>query len=706
MNETHAQSYNHLKNESSPYLLQHAKNPVDWYAWSEEAFNKAKEEDKPIFLSIGYSTCHWCHVMAHESFEDQAVAKLLNETFISIKVDREERPDIDKIYMTACQLLTGSGGWPLTIIMTPEKKPFIAGTYFPKETRFGRLGLKDLIKQVKKLWNEKREDLLLQSERIINAIDETSDAAPGEILGHQILKSTYNRLAMAFDSKRGGFRKSPKFPTPHNLLFLLRFWKRTGNEEALQMVEKTLTEMRKGGIYDHIGYGFHRYSTDEYWLVPHFEKMLYDQALLIIAYSETYQATGNKLYAETAREIITYVLRDMTSPEGGFYSAEDADSEGEEGKFYVWSEAEIKKILNQKDFEILVETFNIKESGNYFEESTRRKVGKNILYLTEPLSELAVRFEMTQEELKMKIENIKKRLFEFREKRIHPQKDDKILTDWNGLMIAALSIAGRVLNEPNYLDVAKKSFDFIFSNLYSKKDRLLHRYRNGKAEINAYIDDYAFLSWGLLELYQSTYDINYLKKALKLNKHLINHFWDTNIGGFYFTPDYSEELIVRQKEIYDGAIPSGNSVAMLNLLKLSYITGDIEFERKADILNRTFAENVRNNPAAYTQLMIAIDFAVGPSYSVVISGEKGSNENKEFTDKMREQYIPNIVIMFRDTIEVPPKIDKYSNFVQYFNMINNKTTAYVCFNKTCKPPTNSPETFLEYLKSSWNNQEK
>ncbi|MEJ2248559.1 MAG: thioredoxin domain-containing protein [Candidatus Lokiarchaeota archaeon] len=703
MNEIQTESYNHLKNQESPYLLQHARNPVDWYPWSKEAFKKAKDEDKPVFLSIGYSTCHWCHVMAHESFEDPEVAKLMNEVFISIKVDREERPDIDKIYMTACQLLTGSGGWPLTIIMTPDKKPFIAGTYFPKETRFGRIGLVDLVKQIKKLWNEKREDLLHQSEKIIAAIDEVSDANPSEIINKDILKLTYNQLSMSFDQKRGGFRKSPKFPTPHNLLFLLRFWRRTGKENALKMVEKTLTEMRRGGIYDHIGYGFHRYSNDDQWLVPHFEKMLYDQALLIIAYAEAFQATGKTIYSQTVREIITYVLRDMKSKNGGFYSAEDADSEGEEGKFYVWKMAEVKEILNNADFQLFIKTYNISQDGNYLEESTKRKKGKNILHLKNSFSDLAKKYGLSLDKFKIRLKNIQKKLFEYREKRVHPQKDDKILTDWNGLMISALSIAGKILNEQGYLDIAKQIVNFIFSNLSNDENKLLHRFRNGFAEIDGYLDDYAFLIWGLLELYQSTFEMEYLIKALNLSNHLIEHFWDNNLGGFYFTPDYGENLIVRQKEIYDGAIPSGNSISMLNLLKLSFITGDSEFEKKADILSRIFAGNIRNNPIAYTQLMTAVDFAIGPSYSIVITGEYGSNDVNKFIEIMRMNYIPNIVIMLRDTTKEKPSLDNISNFVQFFDKMEDKATAYVCFNKMCRPPTTNGEVFLEYLKSNWNN---
>ncbi|MFQ5584696.1 MAG: thioredoxin domain-containing protein, partial [Calditrichia bacterium] len=378
--------YNHLKNEKSPYLLQHAGNPVDWYPWGEEAFEKARKEDKPIFLSIGYATCHWCHVMEHESFEDEDVARLLNETFVCIKVDREERPDVDDVYMTVCQMMTGSGGWPLTIMMTPDKKPFFAGTYIPKESRYGRMGLVQLIPRVQELWETQRQELLNSAEKVSSALSQHSQPAPGSKLSEKFLKEAYQQFNSSYDEKYGGFGSAPKFPTAHNLMFLLRYWKRSANEKALNMVENTLRKIRLGGVYDHIGFGFHRYSTDREWLLPHFEKMLYDQAILSMAYSETYQATGNKFYRRVAEEIFTYVLRDMTDPKGGFYSAEDADSEGEEGKFYVWSEEEIKQILNEDEADLIINVFNVKKEGNFQEQTTREKTGTNILHLKKPLA--------------------------------------------------------------------------------------------------------------------------------------------------------------------------------------------------------------------------------------------------------------------------------------------------------------------------------
>jgi len=681
---------NRLVHEKSPYLLQHAENPVDWYPWNEEAFEKAESENKPIFLSIGYSTCHWCHVMAHESFEDSEVADLMNDTFISIKVDREERPDIDTIYMTVCQIMTGSGGWPLTIIMTPDKKPFFAGTYFPKHSRFGRLGMIELIRQVKDLWNNNHKKVLDSANQITLALQNIDQESPGEKLNENTIIKTYQGLLGQFDEINGGFGHRPKFPTPHNLLFLLRFWKRTGDTKALEMVEKTLQEMRKGGIYDHIGFGFHRYSTDSNWLVPHFEKMLYDQALIAMAYIETYQATKNNAYKKVAQEIFTYVLRDMTSPEGGFYSAEDADSEGEEGKFYVWSIKDLENILEKNELDFVLEVFNVEEPGNYLEEASGKKTGFNILHLK----------KIPEELLYNKIENIRVKLYKVREKRVYPHKDDKILTDWNSLMIAALAKGASAFQENKYLNAAKKAADFILSKLRKEK-RLLHRYRKGQSEINGFLNDYAFLIWGLIELYEASFESFYLKTAIELQKTQMEHFWDYQIGGFYFSADDSEKLFSRQKEIYDGAIPSGNSVAMLNLLRLSFLTGNHELEEKADLIGRVFTEKIKVNPVAYTFYMIAADFALGPSYSLIIAGDSGTKDTIKLLKLIKEEYIPHKVIIHRNTAQELPDMDNISNYIQFFIKLEDRATVYICINKTCKPPTSDPKKMLEYLNLKW-----
>jgi len=668
-------------------VLQHAKNPVNWYPWGREAFDKAVSEDKPMFLSIGYSTCHWCHVMAHESFEDPYVAKLLNDTFISIKVDREERPDIDKIYMTVCQLMTGSGGWPLTIIMTPDKKPFFAGTYFPKESRFGRIGIIDLIKRIDGLWKNERKQLLESSEKIIFALQDANTESPGNSLTKSVLNSTYSQLSARFDKKNGGFGTAPKFPTPHNLLFLLRYWRRSGDEKALTMVEKTLKQMRMGGIYDHIGFGFHRYSTDSNWLVPHFEKMLYDQALLALAYLETYQATNKHEYATTAREIMIYVLRDMTSPEGAFYSAEDADSEGEEGKFYVWAKNEIEEILGADKAKNFSKIYNVNVDGNFLDEATRVKTGKNILH-----QKISSRNSSNYD-----LEPARIQLFEAREKRIRPHKDDKILTDWNGLMIAAFAKAGYILNDLKYIQVAKKAVDFILNKMINSEGRLLHRYRKGGADILAFIDDYAFFIWGLINLYEASFETQYLEKAIELTEEQMTLFWDSSIGAFFFTAQDAESLLTRQKETYDGAIPSGNSVAMLNLLRLAQLTGNDKYEKKADQLGRVFAESVRANPVAYSFMMVAVDYAIGPTYSLVIAGDEGKYDTNAMLNEVRKQFLPNKSLIFRPTEELNPEIDKYSNFIQFFDKYEGKATAYVCINKTCKAPTNDINVAIEHL---------
>jgi len=536
---------NRLAKEKSLYLLQHADNPVDWYPWGLEAFQKAAKENRPIFLSIGYSTCHWCHVMAHESFQDSRVASLMNDTFVSIKVDREERPDIDMLYMSICQMMTGSGGWPLTIIMTPEKEPFFAGTYIPRETRFGRQGMLELIPSIKEIWETRKGEVMESAGQITAALRHAASQEPGEKLDEALLHLAYEQLKDRFDEKYGGFGRAPKFPTPHNLLFLLRHWKRTSNAEALAMVEKTLQAMQRGGIYDQIGFGFHRYSTDRRWLVPHFEKMLYDQALLAMAYLETFLATMNEEYAMTAREIFTYVLRDMTASDGGFYSAEDADSEGQEGKFYLWTYDEMKQLLPPEETEFVFKVYNVQENGNFSEPTSVNIEMENILHLGKSIDESASEFNLTVPEFRKRLESVRQKLFVYQNKRIHPAKDRKILTNWNGLMIAALAMGAKVLDEPLYADAAKRAVAFILANVHASKGQLRHCYCDGEYAVTANLDDYVFFIQGLLELYETTFDVDYLKNALKFNEHLLKHFWDYKNGGFFFTSDDAESLLAR-----------------------------------------------------------------------------------------------------------------------------------------------------------------
>ncbi len=687
---------NRLINEKSPYLLKHAYNPVDWFPWGDEAFAKARKEDKPIFLSIGYSTCHWCHVMEKESFEDPEVAKLLNAVFVCIKVDREERPDIDNLYMTVCQLMTGSGGWPLTIIMTPDKKPFFAATYIPKENRFNKVGLIELIPQIKTLWQQKKDRVLQTVNQVAIALEHISHVSGSGKLDETILKTTYEHLIKNFDEQYGGFGVAPKFPTPHILMFLLRYWKRSNEKKALDMVKKTLRAMRQGGIFDHIGFGFHRYSTDRQWLLPHFEKMLYDQALLSMVYIEAYQATRKQEYKNTAQEVFNYVMRNMISPDGGFYSAEDADSEGKEGKFYIWSYNEIKKLLG-RDAYLFIDVFNIRKDGNFVEKTSDRESRNNILYLTKARSLIAKEIGISEKLFLERMEKVRKKLFKIREKRIHPHKDDKILTDWNGLMIAAFARGAQVFDEPELADVAKKAVRFILKTI-RKNGRLLHRFRDGQAAILANLDDYAFLIWGLIELYEATFDAEYLRSALELNSDMIRLFWDKRSGGFYFTPEDGEHLMVRQKQFSDSAIPSGNSVAMWNLLRLGRITADPDFEKMSLEIVRILAASVSRFPTVHTHFMSALDFMIGPTYEVVIAGKKLDTKDTQCMIKaLRKHFLPNIVMLFRPCQQKLPVITHLAPYTEHQKCLNNKTTAYVCVNTKCKSPMTNIDNLLELL---------
>ncbi|MFH1180449.1 MAG: thioredoxin domain-containing protein [Candidatus Bathyarchaeota archaeon] len=665
---------NRLIDEKSPYLLQHAYNPVDWYPWGEEAFNRAEVEDKPVFLSIGYSTCHWCHVMEHECFTDSRVAELMNETFINIKVDREERPDIDGVYMAVSQMLTGGGGWPLTIIMTPDKRPFYAATYIPKESGYGRIGMLDLVPQIKNYWMNQRERLESISENVAHNLGHVNGG--DEEIPVTVFDTAFMLLDDLYDDKFGGFGPAPKFPSPHNLLYLLRYWRRTGNEKALDMVEKTLTEMKLGGIFDHIGYGFHRYSTDQMWLVPHFEKMLYDQAMLLMAYTEVFQATGKQEYRKTGEEIIAYVLRDLASPDGGFYSAEDADSEGEEGKFYVWDVEELEKILTEEEFEQVIKHYKVRPEGNYLEEATQQKTGKNILHRKKEQSENSV------------LVGAKNKLFENREMRPRPLLDDKVLTDWNGLMIVALCKAGRAFHVKEYIEEAVRSAEFIIGKMWDG-GILLHRYREDEAEIAGFLNDYAFMTWALIELYQATYEKRYLDTARELNDMMLLKFSDAN-GGLFFTSVDSEILLTRRKEIYDGAIPSGNSVAFYNMLRLSRLTGENKLEDEAKKLSRYFSSSVLGAPHAYSMFLAGLDFAFGPSTEVVLTGE--AEKLAEIIEVFSGKYLPNTVSHVWSS--------ELAESIPYLAELKQTKTPmiYVCKDFVCNLPTNDIEKALRRIK--------
>ena len=693
--------YNRLIDESSPYLLQHATNPVDWYPWGRDAFEKARKENKPIFLSIGYSTCHWCHVMEHESFSDEEVAALLNKYFVSIKVDREERPDIDQVYMAVTQTMTGRGGWPNTVFLTPEKKPFFAGTYFPKETRWGLPGLMELLPKVASIWQNDRENVLKSAQQITDLLAGKGDPNPGNAPDKNLLDKTRNLLADVYDPEYGGFGQAPKFPTPHILTFLLRRYHHNEDTQALAMVEKTLTRMRLGGIHDHIGFGFHRYSTDGQWLVPHFEKMLYDQALLAMAYTEAYQATGKKFYARTVREIIAYILRDMTSNEGGFYSAEDADSEGVEGKFYLWTLPQIQKILGKKETETFKRIYTLEANGNFTSREEAQAAGSNILHLKKALPDLAGELGVPEKQLHRRLEINREKLFKVRNKRVHPFKDDKILTDWNGLMIAALARAGQVLNEPRYTADAVRAADFIMLKLRDNNGRLVKRYRKGTAGLPAHLDDYAFVVWGFLELYEATLKATYLQEAIRLNDQMIKHFWDQQSGGLFMTADDSEKLLIRNKEIYDGAIPSGNSVAALNLLRLGHITGREDYLKKAEEISRAFSESVNRYPAGHAHLMMALDYALNPNYEVVIVGRPAAKDTRAMLLALRRPFLPGKVVLLRPADKkAAAEIIRMAPYTEFMVSKDGRATAYVCTNFVCKLPTTDISQMLANLQAT------
>ena len=676
---------NHLANELSPYLLQHANNPVDWFPWGDEAFNKAKELDRPIFLSIGYSTCHWCHVMEHESFEDDSVAKLLNDNFVSIKVDREELPEIDHLYMSVCQAMTGSGGWPLNIVMTPQKEPFFAGTYFPKDRRGGRSGMLQILPMISEAWATKRDDIMISVNQVKNYLDKVNSKPAGDNLTEELVTSAYDQFRNGFDEEYGGFFRAPKFPSPHNLIFLMRYHYSYNNQFALDMVIKTLKQMRLGGIYDQIGFGFHRYSTDKHWLVPHFEKMLYDQAMIAMAYMEAFHITGDTVFENTTKEIFNYVLRDLTSKDGGFFSAEDADSEGEEGKFYTWTKQEIEEVLGKSLSEDFNTIFSIESDGNFNDESSGKKNGGNIPHLND--------FEFYNQS---SIESARKKLFDKRKNRVHPLKDDKILTDWNGLMIAALARASIIFQEPSYLEAAIKSSSFVLNKI-SKNGKLLKRFRNNQAAINSHLDDYAFITWGLLEIYEATFDSKYLSKSLDLMNIMVEDFWDEKNGGFFLGADQSEKLIVRTKTAYDGAIPSGNSVAVMNMLKLSRITGNVKWAELSEKTIRAFSEDIYRAPTGYTLMLSAFLFDTNKSKEIVIVGNGEDNKTKEFINSFHSKYAPHKILLFKDTSLNNNQLEQLANWTSTQYSIDDKPTAYICKNFACNQPTNDLKIALSLL---------
>ncbi|BCG59750.1 thioredoxin domain-containing protein [Paenibacillus sp. URB8-2] len=683
---------NRLINEKSPYLLQHAHNPVDWMPWGEEAFVKAKAENKPVFVSIGYSTCHWCHVMEEESFQDEEVAELLNGHFVAIKVDREERPDIDSLYMSVCQAMTGGGGWPLTVVLTPEKKPFYAGTYFPKRRMMGQLGLMEVMDQIRMKWETDSIKLTQLGDDLLTEIQATALKNRGDeesVLSAELLHHAFRLYSTIFDETYGGFGQAPKFPTPHNLSFLLAYSQAYDKPEALRMVEKTLESMYKGGIYDHIGFGFARYSTDDQWLVPHFEKMLFDNALLASAYVEAYQITGKPLYSEVAESLFTYVLRGMTSPEGAFYSAEDADSDGEEGAFYIFSREEIEEALGVQDMHSYCHVYGITEEGI----SRGYSIPNLLAGLPE---ELADKLDMNPLALRTRIEEWREKLFAYREQRVHPSKDDKVLTSWNGLMIAALAKGAKALQKPEYAKAAGAAADFIWSRLRREDGRLLARYRDGEAAYPGYVDDYAFLIWGLTELYEATGTAVYLERALVLTDGLLELFTDEEEGGFFFTGKDAEQLPIRSKELYDGAMPSGNSVAVKTLWKLAAITQDVKLKGVAERTAAVLGKAAMKYPASYGMFLQAMLVMTSGGKEWVLSGKKEDPALHSMISLVQQAYLPDASLL----IHWEDPADELATLLPHLKdkpAVGGEATAYVCQDFACREPITSLEAVRELL---------
>ena len=679
---------NRLIKEKSPYLQQHAYNPVDWFPWNKEAFQQAKRKELPVFLSIGYSTCHWCHVMEEESFSDQEVADLLNSSFIPIKVDREERPDIDHIYMTFCQLMTGRGGWPLTVFMTPEKRPFFAGTYFPKNAVRGMSGLIDILKLISNKWEEDREELIRSSHQISAELKKTMEGV-GERKERRVdpdlnmAARAYLELEKLFEPEYGGFSNAPKFPTPHQLFFLFRYWKQSGEDKALKMAARTLQGMQAGGIYDHLGGGFCRYSTDKKWLIPHFEKMLYDNALLTMAYLEAYQITGQEYYAAVAREILSYLLRDMAGTEGGFYSAEDADVEGIEGQFYLWDREQVLSLLGEKRGQAFCNTYNLTAEGNFEDLNLPHLISYSAEEITEILKEFA-------EERRI--------LFKARRERTPPFKDDKVLTGWNGLIIAALATAARVLSDKEYLRAAERATDFIEQKLIRSDGRLMARYREREAAYPAYLNDYAFFIWGLLELYTASFNPYYLKQAIKHSQKMKEYFWDQKNGGFYFYGHDAEDLIARPKKLYDGATPSGNSAATYNLTRLATMTGEKKWEEMTEKEFEFFAPQIKKQPVAYTHFLSALMMAKNPPRQLVITGQRERETTREMLEIVNKEFLPFTASLFYSPEK--KRLKKIIPVLEERELATEKTTALICQDYSCLPPITEAKKLREVLQTS------
>jgi uncharacterized protein YyaL (SSP411 family) len=650
---------NRLINETSPYLLQHAHNPVDWYAWSDEALERARREDRPILLSIGYSACHWCHVMEHESFENASIARLMNENFVNIKVDREERPDIDQIYMNAVQMMTGSGGWPLTVFLLPDGRPFFGGTYFPPEDAYGRPGFRRVLDTMAEAYRSQRDDVLSNATAVGEQLSQRTFKSSAAPVDAALLDSAAGVLVSAFDPRHGGFGRAPKFPASMAIDFLLRYQHRTGNDRALHMATFTLDKMAYGGLYDQVGGGFHRYSTDDRWLVPHFEKMLYDNALLARAYLDAYRITGKPLYKRITEETLDFVVREMRDASGAFYSTQDADSEGMEGKFYIWSLREFQEIAGP-DADELADYFNVTEHGNF--------EGHNILNVPEP-----------REGLESKIDAVRQRLFAAREKRVKPGRDEKVLTDWNGLMLRAFADAANYLGRDDYRAVAESNANFILTTLWNGS-RLLHSFKDGRARFNGYVDDYANLIDGLFALYELTFDEKWMDHAVRIADRMIELFWDDEDGGFFFTSADHESLITRTKDFFDNATPSGNSVTADGLLRMGALLDRRDYREKAERILSKVANLMRQYPTGFGRALAAADFYVGPSKEIALVGQADA-----FLATLRKRYLPRAVVAAGSGDRIALLRDR--------PMVEGKPTAYVCENFTCRQPVTDPAAF-------------
>jgi uncharacterized protein YyaL (SSP411 family) len=702
---------NRLALEKSPYLLQHAHNPVDWYAWGGEAFAKARAEDKPIFLSIGYSTCHWCHVMERESFENAVVAAQLNRDFVPIKVDREERPDVDRIYMSFVQAATGGGGWPMSVWLTPELEPFFGGTYFPPEDRWGHAGFSSVLTQIAQAWRSDRDRIGESARQALAQLEKQSafDGVPAGShapIDYAVIESGFSIFRRTYDSEMGGFGPAPKFPRPAVFEFLLRYHARTGNREALEMTLHTLRKMAEGGMNDQLGGGFHRYSVDERWFVPHFEKMLYDQAQLATSYLEAFQITGEKSFAETARRIFDYLLRDMTAPEGGCYSAEDADSvirpeepsvKGE-GAFYIWSADEIRLTVPAPAAEWFAYRYGVAEGGNVVNDPHSEFSGRNILYQAASVEETAEQFGRPVEEIRTGLETAEAALLKARASRVRPHLDDKILTAWNGLMISALALGGAVLEEPRYAKAARRAADFALSHLFEPETgQLLRRYRDGEAAIPGFLEDYAMFTQALLDLYEAQFDRRDMEWAVRLAEKQSALFEDPAGGGFFHSPADAGDLVLRLKEDYDGAEPSGNSIAILNLLRLAQITGRLEFRASAERALAAFAPRLARVPVALPAMLTACEFYLAEPRQIVVVGPRDSAGTRALLRAFHSRFVANRIVLLVDTEETRHALAAGIPAIEAMQLAGGLPSAYVCRNYACQLPVTEAAQLAELL---------